>query len=85
MTAKADEPVQELARKNCHDCTYLYSCGYTGCLGGCYECSQKHLFKRANSKFWSLKEQKIVNEETAKQHWLEHGESIVTDEREGNK
>ncbi len=68
-------------KKNCHDCKYKYSCGYTGCLSGVYSCCEKHLFKKADGRFFSIKLQKEVNEKTARKHWLEH-ESICEDKKE---
>ena len=58
-------------KNSCHKCKWKYSCGYTGCLNGLYTCSQGNSFKKANGVFWSFKEQKEVNEETAKKHFLE--------------
>lgn len=67
-------------KMRCHNCKWKYSCGYSGCLSGIYNCCEPHLFKESNGKFWSLNWQDEVSEKVAKKHFIENTGFEVVEE-----
>ncbi len=54
-----------IAMKECGDCVYKYSCGYSSLRirQETRECVEPHLYKRKRRQVWSLEQQKLQPED----------------------